>query len=200
MSDVLSGVDYCPHCGVAMPEMKRLWVSDCIIPRGESGYGHNWATYSCNSCKYVVLAQSTLGNRSTLELLSLYPGVQSVDEELPDKAKTYLKQAISTLHAPDGAAMLAGSAVDAMLKAKGLEKGSVYSRIDQAVQQKILTHEMGEWAHEVRLGSNRPRHADNEDPHVTTDEAKQSIEFTKTLGLVLFVLPNRVEKRGKNIE
>jgi len=197
MGEVLVGIDYCPHCGVARPEMKRLWKSECIMPRGGSHYGHNWATYSCNTCKNVVLAQSSLGNQGTLDLLALYPCVETVDKELPDKAKTYLQQAIASLHAPDGASMLAGSAVDAMLKAKGLESGSVYSRIDEAVKQSILTREMGDWAHEVRLGSNRPRHADKEDPHVTHDEAKQSIEFTKTLGVVLFVLPSRVDNRGK---
>jgi hypothetical protein len=139
-----------------------------------------------------------LGNNGTLELLALYPSIETVDVELPQKARTYLRQAIASLHAPDGAAMLAGSAVDAMLKAKGLESGSVYSRIDEAVRQNILTREMGDWAHEVRLGSNRPRHADEQDPHVTHEEAKQSIEFTKTLGVVLFVLPSRVAKRGKS--
>jgi hypothetical protein len=56
---------------------------------------------------------------------------------------------------------------------------------------------MGEWAHEVRLGSNRPRHADNETPHVTSEEAKQSVEFADALGYFLFVLSKQVE-RGTN--
>jgi len=92
-------------------------------------------------------------------------------------------------HAPDGAAMLAGAAVDAMLKSKGLEKGTVYDRIEAAVEQGILTRDMAEWGHEVRLGSNRPRHADKDRPHTTHEEAMQAVEFVMVLGDVLFVLP-----------
>jgi hypothetical protein len=105
-----------------------------------------------------------------------------------------LQQAFETLHAPDAAAVMAGSAVDAMLKHLNLVDGSVYSRIDEAVRQHILTAAMGEWAHEVRLGSNQPRHADKEDPHVSPKQAQQSVEFAEALGHFLFVLSSRVNK------
>lgn len=196
MLDRLVGLDSCPHCGVAKPEMAELWKSRCIIPRGGTGYGYNWSSYRCTSCKQVVLAQSILGNDSTRDLLNVYPSIESVDKELPERARHYLQQAIGSLHAPDGAAMLAGSAVDAMLKKKGLKSGSVYARIDKAVEKHVLTKDMADWAHDVRLGSNRPRHADDDEPHVTPEEARQAVEFVKTLGLVLFVLPNRVASRG----
>jgi hypothetical protein len=55
---------------------------------------------------------------------------------------------------------LAGSAVDAMLKKRGYETGSLYARIDKALADNLLTKRMADWAHEVRLGSNRPRRAD----------------------------------------
>jgi hypothetical protein len=197
LEDRLVGLVRCPQCGVASPEMEMMWRSECIIPRAESGYGYNWAVYKCTSCRLLVLAQSRLGNQGTSELERIYPDVESVEEDIPERARNYLGQAIGSIHAPDGAAMLAGSAVDAMLKAKGLTEGSVYKRIDQAVEQHILTKEMGDWAHDVRLGANRPRHADQDDPHVTTKEARQAIEFAKTLGTVLFVLPNRIAKRGQ---
>ncbi|MCW2337397.1 hypothetical protein M2337_001630 [Sphingobium sp. B2D3A] len=117
--------------------------------------------------------------------------------ELPDKVARYLKQAVSTQFAPDGAVMLAGSAVDAMLKEKGYDKGSVYERIKIAVDDRVLTADMAEWAHVVRLEANKPRHSDLDDPHATEAEAKQSIEFAKALGDFLFVFPARVAA-GKN--
>lgn len=196
LEDRLIGLVRCPQCGIANPEMVLKWKSDCIVPRATSGYGYNWATYQCTTCRLIVLAQSQLGNQGTRELEQVYPETETVEEDIPQRARNYLEQAIGSVHAPDGAAMLAGSAVDAMLKAKDLNKGSVYKRIDQAVEQHILTKEMGDWAHDVRLGSNRPRHADNDDPHVTTNEARQAIEFAKTLGTVLFVLPNKIANRS----
>lgn len=85
-------------------------------------------------------------------------------------------------------------AVDAMLKQLGYTEGNVYDRINKAVEDHKLTEGMGAWAHEVRLGSNRPRHSDANRPHVTSDEAKQSVEFAEALGFFLFVLTKRVER------
>jgi hypothetical protein len=53
---------------------------------------------------------------------------------------------------------------------------------------------MGKWAHEVRLGSNRPRRADKEDPHVSPKQAQQCVEFAEAFGHYLFVLSVRVNK------
>ncbi|MBV8521020.1 MAG: DUF4145 domain-containing protein [Acetobacteraceae bacterium] len=96
---------------------------------------------------------------------------------------------METLHAPNAAAVMAGRAGDAMLKHLGLTEGSVYSRINQAVSDHILTPAMGKWAHKVRLGANRPRHADTEDPFVSVPEAQQSVDFAEAL-----VLPSRIER------
>jgi hypothetical protein len=163
-----------------------------VIP-GDS-YGRNWATFKCTSCWNVVLVRSERGNESTVQIQDTYPSLPTVAEELPQRARTYLEQAVGSIHAPDGAAMLAGSAVDAMLKKKGLTEGTVYERINEAVERNILTQEMADWAHEVRLGSNRPRHSDEDDPHVSPAEAEKSIEFARTLGHVLFVLPERIAR------
>ena len=196
MLHVLRGIERCPHCGVASPEMTLIFQSKLFI-RPEGAYGHRWAMYQCNSCYLVILAQSDVGNAQTITVKSLYPTFYTPDAELPERVRTYIKQAADSLHAPDGAAMLAGAAVDAMLKEKGYIGGSVYSRTDQAVQDGVLTKEMAEWAHDVRLGSNRPRHADENDPHVSLEEATQSVEFAKMLGHFLFVLPAKVSQKAK---
>jgi hypothetical protein len=124
----------------------------------------------------------------------IFPGVRSAAEELPDRARAFLQQAYETLHAPDAAAVMAGSAVDAMLKDKGYKDGSLYDRIDTAVANHLLTKEMGDWAHWARFGSNRPRYADQDKPHVSPDEARQSVEFAEALGQFLFVLSSRISK------
>jgi hypothetical protein len=90
---------------------------------------------------------------------------------------------------------MAGSAVDGMLKANSLVDGTLYARIDEALKRNLLTQGMADWAHEVRLGSNRPRHADKDKPNVSPAEAKQSVEFAEALGNFLFVLNAKI-KRG----
>jgi hypothetical protein len=127
-------------------------------------------------------------------VVEVIPAAKEAHEDIPEPARNFLQQAFETLHAPDAAAVMAGSAVDGMLKALGYTEGSLYTRIDKAVEDHKLTKNMGDWAHEVRLESNRPRHADRDEPHVSPDEAKQSVEFAEALGAFLFVLSKRIDR------
>jgi hypothetical protein len=82
-----------------------------------------------------------------------------------------------------------------MLKAKGYKEGSLYSRINKAAEDNLITKEMAEWAHEVRLDANDQRHSDDAAPLPGVDDAKRSIRFAWALAQFLFVLPATV-KRG----
>ena len=126
--------------------------------------------------------------------MRVFPGSQDVSEDIPARARSYLDQALNSLNAPAGAVMLAASAVDAMLKAKNLTQGSLYSRIDQAAASHLITSEMGRWAHEVRLDANDQRHSDEEATLPTEEQAKKCLEFTQALGQFMFVLPARVQR------
>jgi Domain of unknown function (DUF4145) len=177
-------ISRCPYCGVGRPQVGQL---NDFGTRGN----RRWAVFTTTCCAGVLLAIGPEGPAAGNTIETLYPAVRSAAVEIPDPARRYLQQALETLHA---AAIMAGSAVDAMLKHFNLIEGSVYSRIDQAVNQHILTNAMGEWAHEVRLGANRPRHADKENPHISPQQAQRSVEFAEALGHFLFVLSSRVKK------
>lgn len=90
--------------------------------------------------------------------------------------------------------MLAASSVDSMLKAKGLIDGSLYTRIDKAASDHLITPEMATWAHEVRLDANDQRHADDAAPLPTHDQAQKCIDFALALGQFLFVLPAKIQR------
>jgi hypothetical protein len=193
MGQQLTGMKRCPHCGVASPHFTSVWASQGPTARTDGGTRINWGSYLCSSCGSIVTC-SALVQGNAVFFSGVFPDTKTAHEDIPGPARTFLQQAYDTLHAPDAAAMMAGSAVDAMLKAHGLETGSLYSRIDEALSKNLLTKGMADWAHNVRLGSNRPRHADKEKPHVSQDEAKQSVEFAEALGNFLFVLTARVDR------
>lgn len=90
---------------------------------------------------------------------------------------------------------MSASALDAMLKDKGLVEGSLYSRINNAVEMQILTKEMADWANQVRIDSNNPRHADDNIPHMTIADARRALEFSKTIAEILYVLPSKMPKQ-----
>jgi hypothetical protein len=115
----------------------------------------------------VLLAKGFAGqNENDATLEELFPAARNAHEDIPEPARTFLQQAFETKHAPDAAAMVAGSAVDAMPGLRGRHR--LRTNKDGGRRS---TEGMGAWAHEVRLGSNRPRHADKENPHVSPEEA-----------------------------
>lgn len=191
----LHGVSRCPHCGIAAPNLYRIYISPKLIPTTTASKGSKWALYACSTCGYCVSARGKIGqDYETTQVQNIFPRPQSAHADIPPIARKFLQQAYETLHAPDAAAVMAGSAVDAMLKEHDYTKGSVYARIEQAVKDHLLTEAMGEWAHSVRLGSNRPRHADADNPHVSEEEAKRSVEFAESLGNFLFVLSAQIQR------
>ena len=182
-------LDRCPHCSVAKPNLSMVWNGGEFGDHAD-GNRRNWAAYKCENCGGVTLAYTNRGEES---VRATYPAAQEVEGTIPSPAREYLFQAISSLHAPAGAVMLAASSVDAMMKAKEYTEGSLYTRINKAAQDHLITEEMAKWAHQVRLDANDQRHADLEASLPTEMDAKRAIDFAQALGMFLFVLPARVE-------
>ncbi|MBS0182182.1 MAG: DUF4145 domain-containing protein [Nitrospira sp.] len=167
------------------------WISAQLESTDYAGANKRfWRFYRCVRCG--VITASARGPDQ--DILELFPSGITVDLNIPLRAKTFLDQAINSLNSPAGAVMLAASGVDAMLKAKSYREGSLYARIDKAVHDHVITSEMGKWAHEVRLDANDQRHADEDVPLPTSDDARRVIDFVLALGQFMFVLPAKVQK------
>jgi hypothetical protein len=190
-------LDRCPHCNVAKPNLNGLSGVETQNDRNQNP--RTWRTYSCRTCGGVVLAVApSPRGESPKEITQIWPAPQQVNDAVPARARAFLEQAIASVHAPAGAVMLTASAVDAMLKEKGLKEGTLYKRIDAASAQSLITAEMAAWAHEVRLEANDQRHADEEAVLPDEADANKAIEFAIALAQFLFVLPARVARgRGK---
>jgi len=152
----------CPHCMIANPQLQNIHQVETTAHSGTNK--RLWRVYKCVTCGGLVIASSSSMRSFILEI---YPEPGIVDEAIPERAHIYLTQAIESLHAPSGAVMLAASAVDAMLKKKCYKDGSLYSRINKAAEDHLITQEMAEWAHDVRLDANDERHADEQASDMT---------------------------------
>ena len=187
----------CPHCGRANPVIRHVHSTDGALRRGDGQTGSRWAMYACTSCANALLAQGEAlidprRDVSNPEIIAIIPSPRVAPAELPETARNFLQQTYDTLHAPDAAGLMAASAVDAMLKEIGYSEGSLYSRIDKAVEDHVLTSGIGDWAHHVRLEANNVRHADQARPHLSADEARQCVEFADAMAQFLFVLAGKV--------
>jgi hypothetical protein len=183
----------CPHCSIASPHLNRVHYFE--TNNHEGTHLRRWAIYVCGTCGGVVSACAANQGQPVTDY---FPSSTMVDKEIPDRPREYLQQAQESLHAPSGAVMLCASAVDAMLKIKGYTDGSLYSRIEKAVEDNLITSDMATWAHEVRLDANDQRHADQAASLPTRQDALRVIEFTSALAEFLFVLPGRIQ-RGLNV-
>ena len=186
-------LERCPHCSVANPLLGRVHGLETTDHAG--GNKRFWSTYRCASCGGLVLVSSPMDPNN--EITDIWPASKAVSEEVPSRAREFLSQAISSLHAPAGAVMLAGSAVDAMLKEKGFKEGGLHSRIEAAAKAHLITSEMAAWAHDIRLDANDQRHADEAAPLPDSANASKVIDFTLALAQFLYVLPARVERGRK---
>lgn len=179
----------CPHCRIASPRLTRVWSTETKTSSGAAG-GY-WAAYSCISCGGVALGRAR-GPQG--DATQIWPETVEFDEAIPERARDFLRQAADSMAAPAGAVMLCASAIDSMLKAKSLTKGTLNDRIKEAESQHLITPEMAQWAHDVRLDANDQRHADDSAPLPGQADAQKCMEFALALGTFLFVLPARVQR------
>src|SRR5713101_885571 len=181
----------CPHCSVARPSLGTTG-QDFTTKDHTGRVQRAWRLYICSFCGGVV----TTGRPHNANVITeMYPPLDhQLDASIPATASSYLQQAIESIHAPAGAVMLSASAVDAMLKAKNYTTGSLYSRIEEAAKDHLITAEMSAWAHDVRLDANDQRHADVAASLPTTADAQKCVDFARALAEFLFVLPARVQR------
>lgn len=178
-------LERCPDCGVAKSLLVQMHSQ-----RTEKNSVLAWHMYICSTCKGCVCAFGAPGRQA----LKIIPAIDNVAESIPEKLSSLLSQAKNSLVAPAGSVMLSASAIDAMLKERGLTEGSLYKRVDEAVKTHLITQDMAKWAHYVRLDANDQRHADVAATLPTIDDAKKCLDFALALAEVLFVLPARVRE------
>lgn len=188
-------LDRCPLCGVAKPTLPRVFGAHGTKDHLNK-HRRQWCAYQCTVCGGLVLAGAPINpnNGAPGPVNEIYPTPRSIDDDLPERARRYLQQAIDSLNSPDGAVMLAASAVDAMLKAKNYSEGSLYIRIKKAADNNVITKDMERWAHQIRLEANDPRHADSETPHHDIQSAERVLTFARALGQFMFSLPAMVTR------
>jgi Domain of unknown function (DUF4145) len=198
-------LDRCPHCNVANPALELKHQFDAAPARAnlmaQRGIGYVWHIYMCRTCAGLVSAAAVRtdprsmygqsGNR--IPLLWIIPAPKYLDKNLPSRVAHYLGQAQESVASPSASIVMSASAIDAMLKEKGLKDGSLFTRINKAAETGIITKDMAHVAHDVRLGANDERHAD-EDTALTTDEdARRCLEFAEAIAEMIFILPTRVK-------
>ncbi len=183
-------LERCPHCAIVQPQLARVGERE----NNRRGIHRRWGVFECVTCGGLVIAAARVGDPMHI-IVECYPGApDEPSDAIPARPREYLRQARDVLGQPTGSVTLSASAVDAMLKEKGLKEGRLYERIHDAVAQHLISDDMAQWAHQVSLDPNDPRYADERASMPTTEHAQRCLRFALTLADILFVLPGRVTR------
>lgn len=203
----------CPHC------LRENAVVEGFAEKrvGESHHYH--VAFSCRSCDGGIIAliadinQTRAGPyqraRSSdpnvvipggiYRLLNVYPEIKThtAPDNTPERAAKFFIESKDNFQRQryETSVMLCRKVIDISTRAilgEESSKEQLSQRISMLHARGLITEQMRQWAHIVRMDSNGAVHSDEE---FDETEAKQLINFTEVFLLYSFTLPTMVEER-----
>ncbi len=180
---------YCPHCGQytsLSPGSTLIKVRDQNV-RVKSSWtddrGREWWIGVCNSCKRPSLVQD--------QGRFVYPAPlpPPTDERIPEAIRRDLDEAKVCFGAgaPRGCASMARRAIQSACRDKGATRGKLEDEIDDLAGKGIITHDLKDWADNVRWIGNDASHPDS--PSVEQDDAEDILKLADQFLQVIYVTP-----------
>lgn len=135
-------------------------------------------------------------------ITNVYPKQKPViiPDHLPDNIAALYLQAAKNLKPDmwDSAAMMGRRVLEvALKKLKPDLNGSLYQRIEILAQKSIITQDMKNWAHEVRLDGNQAAH---EEKLIHETAAKELMAFVELFLMYTFTLPGMLKIRRESAD
>jgi hypothetical protein len=174
----------CPHCGIHSTISLR------------TSFGSHYI-YTCDRCDKLTLL--VIENR---EVTDQYPKrVPKIDSSIPQDAANDYVEAIKCFDVGANKASVAmcRRALQASLIQKGAGKGKLVDQIDELFDKGIITEDIKNWAHEIRLTGNVGAHPDQDGlGNVTPQDAEELIKFIEEYLNYVYIMPAKVaEKRAR---
>jgi Domain of unknown function (DUF4145) len=183
-----------------------------LAPRRKAEY---LVLYKCNRCQgglvieYRHQTNFGPGNPASCDsdpsgvgfvLLKSYPGQMpsTVPVHVPAPLDRYYRQAAEGCQSghSDASGAMSRKVVDVstqlLLGEESKKYGNIRDRIDALAAKDLLTPDLMEWAHQVRLGGNDAAH--DEDPY-TPEEAEELLSFAELYLTYVYSLPGRLKAR-----
>ncbi|MGG2143303.1 DUF4145 domain-containing protein [Symbiopectobacterium sp. RP] len=203
----------CPHC----LREKAVLIGLNEQKRGTTDiYDVHFVCNSCNKSG-IAAVKSTTGhgplflvrnNRknilvpdpsSTYSLYEIYPKIEinRAPDNTPDRAARFYVESKTNLQRGnfETAVMLCRKVIDIATRnilGEDSNKEKLSQRISMLHGKGLITEQMKDWAHIVRIDSNGAVHSDEE---FTQEEAEEMIGFTEVFLLYAFTLPAMVEAK-----
>lgn len=163
----------------------------------------NFDTYECGSCKgYVMVlwsADGFLGQIYDYKVLPWPLKIEKFPEHWPaDIGRYWLEAKRGTLVSNwESAAVMARSALQMALRAKGATGGNFHQEIDSLTKIGVLPPLMNEWAKEVKALGNESAHPEPGQAPANPEDVRDIIQYLEFLLEYLYDLPHQIDKYRK---
>lgn len=184
---------YCPNCKQhtsIVPRARYIW------PKNNNTL---YEIAECNACDFFVLVKRFNGL-----IQNIYPSPlpKPLDNETPDFLKKDLEEAYTcfSVAAYRATGVLARRALQLCCIEKGAPDGTLQDQIDWLLDKQIITKELKDWAHEVRLTGNDAAHPPkdiNKDIEISKEDAEDILLLLEKFIDVLYIAPSLAEERRK---
>lgn len=196
----------CPHCHTK--NVSAFSVAQHALTNNQDLYN---VFFCCNHCEGGIIAlveqlasdytpheyPNDLGNYDYLSIKTVWPVDQGalIPEYLPENIKMFFREAAENLTQGknDSAGMMCRRILDvATKKLSTKHHWRLIDRIDGLAAEGLLTSDLKDWAHEIRLMGNEVTH---EDEPITNIDAKEIFKFTELFLMYTFTLPGMLKDR-----
>lgn len=186
------GTIHCPYCDVH---------STITLRDRSEGKLTMFETVQCNHCNELILFIYAKKNNQW-ELVDQYPKrIPKLHESIPDNVGRDYVEAIKCFDvgANKASVVMCRRALQNSIIEKGAKKDRLVDQIDELYQNQIITKDIKDWAHEIRLTGNIGAHPDEDGlEDVTQKDADELLKFMEEHLNYVYVMPSIVaEKRAK---
>ncbi len=192
---------FCPNCRQKTNLKIRQDYNrpNPAISRDYNKYSsHIWYEIGeCNGCDFFFLVK-----RRGSYINKIYPDPlpKPIPEKTPDFLQDDLKEAYLCLAAGAyrAAGVMARRALQLCCIKKGAPGKNLHEQIDWLLNEQIITKDLKESAHEVRLTGNDAAHPpknNSKDESVSKEDAEDILELLESFIEVLYIMPALTEER-----
>lgn len=181
---------YCPSC------RKHTALKD------RAKYNLRYDSYrisECNSCTFFFLVKRSIHGGAIQEI---YPNVlpKPINKKTPDFLKKDLEEAYLcfSVNAYRATSVMARRALQLCCIDKGAPDKNLRDQIDWLLNQQIITKDLKEWAHEVRLTGNDSAHPLRDitkNIPVSAGDAEDILTLLEEFIKVLYIAPALAKER-----
>jgi hypothetical protein len=177
---------YCPYCRQHTALSQALNHSAREVPAiwRDPRNGDSWWIGICNYCFQPCLVKN--------DAQQVYPNPipEPTDERVPEPIRKDLDEAKAcfAINAFRAAAIMARRTIQSVVHEHGHTAGNLMNQIDAMAAAGQITHQIKEWAHEVRFVGNDAAHPNGVE--VGKADAEVIIELAKQLLQNIYVAPS----------